>query len=223
MLALLVAGLGIPLAASTFLPVRGVHDWLVPGAIWRLPGSLHLTFDDGPDTERTPRVLDLLAAFGVRATFFLLGERVARATPLVRRIASEGHSIGNHGWDHATLSFASRRKICEQLNRSQDAIGSVLGERPTLFRPPFGRRDYRLYQETRRRGLTTMLWSLDSGDWLGISPARIARRVSKAVSGDIVLLHDGNPRATGTIVALSTILSHHQASVPPRTSAGALA
>jgi peptidoglycan/xylan/chitin deacetylase (PgdA/CDA1 family) len=68
-----------------------------------------------------------------------------------------------------------------------------------------------------------MLWSLDSGDWVGISPARIAKRVSKAVSGDIVLLHDGNPRARGTIDALSTILSHHQPSLPARTSAGALA
>jgi peptidoglycan/xylan/chitin deacetylase (PgdA/CDA1 family) len=223
MLALLVAGLGIPLAASTFLPVRGVHDWLVPGALWRLPGSVHLTFDDGPDAERTPRVLDLLATFGVRATFFLVGERVARATPLVRRIASEGHFIGNHGWDHATLSFASRRKICEQLSRSQDAIGSVLGKRPTLFRPPFGRRDYRLYQETRRLGLTTVFWSLDSGDWLGVSPARIARRVSRAAPGDIVLLHDGNPRASGTIAALSTILSRHQPSLQARRSEGALA
>jgi peptidoglycan/xylan/chitin deacetylase (PgdA/CDA1 family) len=165
----------------------------------------------------------LLGTFGVRATFFLIGERVARATPLVRRIASEGHVIGNHGWDHATLAFASRRKICEQLRRSQDAIGSVLGKRPTLFRPPFGRRDYRLYQETRRLGLTTMLWSLDSGDWLGISPARIARRVSRAAPGDIVLLHDGNPRARGTIASLSTILPHHQSNVAARPFAGALA
>jgi peptidoglycan/xylan/chitin deacetylase (PgdA/CDA1 family) len=109
------------------------------------------------------------------------------------------------------------------LRRSQDAIGSVLGKQPVLFRPPFGRRDYRLYQETRRLGLTTMLWSLDSGDWLGISPARIARRVSRAACGDIVLLHDGNPRARGTIAALSTILPHHQSLQPARTVGGAVA
>jgi len=201
---------GLTLAASTFLPSPGVHDWLVPGAIWRLPPCLHLTFDDGPDPDRTPRVLDALATRGVRATFFLIGNRVARAPRIVRRIAAEGHEIGNHGWDHSTLALRSRTAIREQLMRCQEAIGDVIGRAPTLVRPPYGRRDYRFYQEAHRLGLTTMLWSFDSGDWLGLGVRRLVRRVGSAKRGDIVLFHDGNPRASGLTGAIGPILQNHR-------------
>jgi len=211
------AGLGmaaLTVTASTFLPLPGFHDWLVPGAVWREPPFLHLTFDDGPDPACTPRVLDLLADSDVRAIFFLVGERVERAPQLARRIVAEGHRIGGHGWDHTSLAFRSRRAIREQLIRCQDAIASAVGRPPTLVRPPFGRRDYRFYQEARRMALTPMLWSFDSGDWLGLGSSLLARRVCRAGAGDIVLFHDGNPRASGLLGALPTILRHHRRHLP---------
>src|SRR6266851_4719530 len=117
----LPAGLGLAgvIAGSTFLPFPGLHDWFVPGAIWRLPPLVHLTFDDGPDPDRTPRVLDMLAEFQIRATFFCIGNRVARTPQLVRRIDAEGHQIGNHGWDHTSLALRSRHAIRDQLARCQ--------------------------------------------------------------------------------------------------------
>ncbi len=205
-------GLGctLTLASSTLLPSPGIHDWLVPGAVWRLPRRLHLTFDDGPDPERTPQVLDCLALHGLRATFFLIGDRVARAPHLVRRMHAEGHELGNHGWDHTTLALRSRRRIREQLGRCQDAIGSVTGTTPTLVRPPYGRRDYRFYEEAQRLALRTMLWSFDSGDWLGLASTQLERRARGARRGDIVLFHDGNPRASGLVGALGSMLQYHR-------------
>ncbi len=186
----------------------------MPGAIWRRPPFLHLTFDDGPDPERTPRVLDVLAALDVRATFFLVGNRVARDGIVARRIDADGHEIGNHGWDHSPLVFCSRRTIREQLVRCQDAIAGAIGRPPNLVRPPYGRRDYRFYEEAQRLGLVPMFWSFDSADWLGLTADRLARRVSAASPGDIVLFHDGNPRADGLLGALEPILRHHRHHLP---------
>lgn len=221
----LSAGLGLgaalTIAASTLLPARGLHDRLLPGAIWRWPPLLRLTFDDGPDPDRTPRVLDALASFQVRATFFVVGNRAALFPNIVRRIVAEGHELGNHGWDHTSLAFRPRRTIREQLARCQGEIGSITGSAPRFVRPPYGRRDYRFYQEARRLDLTTMFWSLDGGDWLGLGSARLARRVCRAKPGDIVLLHDGNPKARGLIHALETILRHHQQHLQGETLAPA--
>jgi peptidoglycan/xylan/chitin deacetylase (PgdA/CDA1 family) len=211
------AGLGLGallLARSTFLPAPGLHDWLVPGAIWRRPPLVHLTFDDGPDPDRTPRVLDALAEVHVRATFFLVGSKVARAPELARRIRAEGHQVGNHGWDHSSLTLCSRRTIREQLVRCNDVIASALGSPPVYARPPYGYRDYRFYQEAQQLGTTPMLWSLDSGDWLGLSPTRLVRRVLRARPGEIILFHDGNHRAGGLLGALEQILLHHRPRLP---------
>jgi peptidoglycan/xylan/chitin deacetylase (PgdA/CDA1 family) len=209
-----VLGFSCALAASSLLPYRGLHEGVAPGAVWRAPPFLNLTFDDGPDANRTPRVLDLLRASDVRATFFVVGHRVSRATELTRRIAEEGHDIGNHGWDHTTMAFRSRRVIREQLERCQDAIGAATGKVATLVRPPFGRRDYRFYGEAQRLGLKPVYWSVDSGDWCGLSPRRIAARVLRASDGDIVLFHDGNTRAGGLLNALGPIVRHHRCRLP---------
>jgi peptidoglycan/xylan/chitin deacetylase (PgdA/CDA1 family) len=212
----LSAGLSLVgvIVGSTSLPSPGLHDWLVAGAIWSLPPLVHLTFDDGPDPDRTPRVLDALAEFQIRATFFCIGRRVARAPEIVRRIDAEGHRIGSHGWHHTSLAFCSRRKIREHLRRCEGTVGDATGGFPTLARPPYGRRDYRFYEEAQQLAMTPMFWSLDSGDWLGIDSTRLADRVCRAKSGDIVLLQDGNPRARGLLGALAPILRAHRTRFP---------
>jgi peptidoglycan/xylan/chitin deacetylase (PgdA/CDA1 family) len=112
------------------------------------------------------------------------------------------------------MAFHSRRRIREQLERCQDAIATATGKVATVVRPPFGRRDYRFYEESRRLDLSAMYWSVDSLDWCGLGPATIARRVQRATCGDIVLFHDGNPRAHGLLSALGPILRHHRALLP---------
>lgn len=193
-------------AASTVFPVRGLHDRLVPGAVFRHERpSVALTFDDGPHPERTPAVLDLLAAAGARATFFVVGREVLRHRALARRIGREGHVLANHTFTHAWLPGRSTRAIEAELSDCQHAVADVVGEAPTLVRPPYGHRDARFYLVARQLGLTPVLWSVDALDYLGSHASAVLARASRAGPGDIVLMHDGNARARGTLPALARL------------------
>lgn len=195
-------------AASTLLPVRGLHDWIVGGAVFHAPaGTIALTFDDGPDPERTPAVLDLLAGAGAKATFFLLGEKAARYPDIVRRIAEDGHEIGNHSWSHPWMPGLSGGAIEAQLMRCQEVLAGITGRAPRMVRPPYGSRDFRFYRIARRLGLTPALWSVDSRDWAGAREDIVLKRARRAKGGDILLFHDGNPRAVGAIPALERWLA----------------
>lgn len=153
---------------------------------------IYLTFDDGPDPVWTPQVLDILAAAGACATFFVVGTS-ARANPgLLRRIADQGHEIGNHTGTHRhpwTLPpAAARREVLDGAS----AIADITGIRPQFYRPPHGRLRRCMVEEAQADGQATVLWSLSAVDWGPFGSARgILGRLRKAVPGDIVLLHDG--------------------------------
>src|SRR5207237_1341345 len=97
-----------------------------------------LTFDDGPSTKLTPKLLDLLAAHQIKGTFFLIGENAAEHPELVAREAREGHEIANHSWSHPNLAKMSDDGVRAQLRKTEDAIRSAISNRPTLMRPPYG-------------------------------------------------------------------------------------
>src|SRR5581483_4287474 len=97
-----------------------------------------MTFDDGPSATLTPRLLDLLAARHIKATFFVIGENVAEHPEIVARAAREGHEIGNHSWSHPNLGKMSDENVRRQLQQTDDAIKNATGKRPTLMRPPYG-------------------------------------------------------------------------------------
>jgi peptidoglycan-N-acetylglucosamine deacetylase len=148
-----------------------------------------LTFDDGPDPEHTPAVLDLLAAHGARATFFLIGERAARHPELVRRIRDEGHAIGNHGWSHRSAHGMPAEALAGELRRTEEALQGAGGR---WFRPPYGQLDPGAWRTVRSLGLEVVCWSLQSGDWRPEDPERLALRLAGGVEpGTIVVLHDG--------------------------------
>src|SRR5438876_8343278 len=97
-----------------------------------------LTFDDGPSAKLTPRLLDLLAAHHIKATFFVIGENVSEHPEIVARAAREGHQIGNHSWSHPNFGKMSDDNVRSQLRRTDDSIKNATGKRPTLMRPPYG-------------------------------------------------------------------------------------
>jgi len=147
-----------------------------------------LTFDDGPDPESTPPLLDLLARHGARATFFLVGRRAARHPGLVARIAAEGHAIGNHSWDHPSLPRLPAAAVADQLRRTRAALGDP---RPRLMRPPYGDQSLASHLAARRLGYRVIAWSVVGADWAGDDGATIAARVLAGLRpGAIVLLHD---------------------------------
>lgn len=149
---------------------------------------LALTFDDGPDPESTPQVLEALARHGMRATFFLVGERARRHPDLVARIAAAGHEIGNHSWDHPSLPTLPDAALAEQIDRTR-AVLAPHGQK--LLRPPYGDQSLRSHLAARRRGYRVVIWSIVGRDWLDSPAEEIADRIiAEAAPGGIVLLHD---------------------------------
>lgn len=158
-----------------------------------------LTFDDGPDPRYTPEVLRILAQEDVPATFFLVGAHAARCPELVRRIQREGHEIGSHTYSHRNLFLLKPAAIAQEVERAEEVLVRLTGERPHLFRPPRGLCDANLRRILAERHYTTVLWSVSSRDWVEASPRLIARNVLGPVrGGDILLFHD-----SGAILASS--------------------
>ncbi len=155
-----------------------------------------LTFDDGPHPTFTPRLLDILDEKNVRATFYMVGHRVARHPGLVKRIRRDGHEIGNHSWSHANLATRSDTALLDELDRTAKAIQQAGGKRPKTMRPPFGSmspRQSRLVMAERK--MPTVMWSIDSLDYTGSSSASITNRIlRRAHNGAIILNHDIHAR-----------------------------
>jgi peptidoglycan/xylan/chitin deacetylase (PgdA/CDA1 family) len=200
-----------------WLPTRRLRH--LAGATDRLPpGStdIALTFDDGPHPEWTPKVLDLLAAAEVRATFFLVGCRVRQHPELVRRIWREGHVLGSHSTSHPDARRLGVRRLRRDYADGRAALEAVVGAQVTLFRPPNGTIDLKGATVMRRLGLAPLLWTVDPRDWHpDTTAAQIIARAAAAGAGDIVLLHDGlerplAPRAldrSATVEALPRVIA----------------
>ena len=165
------------------------------GSLPAAPGErvVALTFDDGPNPEATPRILDALAAEGVKATFFLLGRHVDRWPDIARRVAAEGHTVANHGWHHRKLHRALPGRTRLDLEMGTRSIERATGIRPRLFRAPHGFRAPWVTHIAASLGQRTIGWTL--GVWDTDRPGARAiadRTVTGARPGAILLLHDGD-------------------------------
>lgn len=164
------------------------------------PKKIALTFEDGPNPIYTPLILDTLKSRGVKATFFVLGNRVEDYSELVKRIYSEGHTIGNHSWSHPQLTRLSSDEVAKQLVQTQDAITTHTGFTPFLYRPPYG-----FYNETviTSGKMPAILWSIDPMDLKFQDASYIANYVlDHAFDGAIILLRDTNPNTTQALGAI---------------------
>lgn len=169
-----------------------------------------MTFDDGPSATLTPKLLDILAAHHIKATFFLIGENAAEHPEIVARAAREGHEIGNHSWSHPDFAKMSDESVRRQLSRTNDVIQGAIGKRPTLMRPPYGaitaRQKRWIHEEF---GYDIILWDVDPYDWKRPGPAVVRNRILKETRpGSIVLSHDIHP---GTIEAMPSTFDALQA------------
>jgi peptidoglycan-N-acetylglucosamine deacetylase len=169
-----------------------------------------MTFDDGPSATLTQKLLDLLAAHHIKATFFVIGENVAQHPDIIARAAREGHEIANHSWSHPNLAKLSDESVRRQLWRTDDAIKSATGTRPTLLRPPYGsitEREKRWIHD--ELGYQIVLWDVDPYDWKRPGPAVVRNRILQETRpGSIVLSHDIHP---GTIEAMPSTFDALQA------------
>ncbi|HZS34822.1 MAG TPA: polysaccharide deacetylase family protein [Methylomirabilota bacterium] len=168
----------------------------LPAVAWRrgpaAGGQVALTFDDGPDPSATPRLLRLLAARGVRATFFLIGDRATRHPDIARAIAADGHEIGNHTWQHRNAWFLPPRATAREIEEGASRIADVTGCAPRLYRPPWGIVNVAALATARRLGLVTVLWSVQHEGLRPRAPDVQLRHLAGRIRpGAIVDLHDG--------------------------------
>ena len=161
-------------------------------------GHVRLTFDDGPHRTATPDILDTLANRGVKATFFVTGERTVARPGIVRRATKEGHRIGNHSWSHPELTTLHRAQVESQLRRTNEIIEQTTGIFPSEWRPPYGATNGLVEAAAQDVGLNSMvLWTIDPRDWADPPATTIRDRVLQGVRpGSVVLLHDGTGQNT---------------------------
>ncbi len=160
-----------------------------------------MTVDDGPHGRYTPQLLKMLRDRNIRATFFILGECAAQRPDVLAQIDADGHEIGNHSWSHPNLRRASKERVREQLQKTDDVIFQVTNKNCKLFRPPYGSfSDAQKKWVNEEFGYTTILWSVDPLDWKKPGPSVVTRRiVSHTGKGSIVLAHDIH---AGTVAAM---------------------
>lgn len=174
-----------------------------------------LTFDDGPDNYYTPRILDILHAKRVPATFFMVGKKAKLYPNMVKMIVSNGNAIGNHSWVHPKLWTLSSAQVTQEIISTQNEIQRITGQRTTLFRPPYGRVTPADVTLIYNPGYRIIEWSVDTLDWKGTPAPTILQHVNKETSpGGIILEHclAGRPgKLNGTLQALLQIIEHLKA------------
>ncbi|PEY34557.1 polysaccharide deacetylase [Bacillus cereus] len=167
-----------------------------------------LTFDDGPDLVFTPQILDKLKSYGVKGTFFLLGENAERYPNVVKRIANEGHIIGNHTYNHPNLAKVGDEEYRNQIVKTEEILKNLVGYAPKFIRPPYGEiREKQLGWATEQNFMIVQ-WSVDTVDWKGVNAEQITNTVlGNAFPGSVILQHS-TPGANlqGSVDSLDRII-----------------
>ncbi|MEF9908035.1 polysaccharide deacetylase family protein [Streptomyces sp. P9-A2] len=213
-----LTGYGPPRRPPGRTPVRSAPLLRVSGR----GSTMVLTFDDGPDPRYTPDILDTLAAYDVRAMFFVCGEMVSYHKDLLARMSDEGHVVGNHTWSHPLLTRLTRGRIRSEMERTCDIIEKGYGERPQWFRAPYGAWNRAAFQLGAELGMEPFAWTVDTLDWTSPGTRTIVDRVENgAAPGVVVLSHDAGGDRSQSVRALREYLpelldSGYRVTVPRR-------
>jgi peptidoglycan/xylan/chitin deacetylase (PgdA/CDA1 family) len=159
-----------------------------------------LTFDDGPHRTHTPELLEILKKEEAKATFFVVGSRAEAYPDLVTRIHKEGHDVGNHSWDHRSLTKSTPKEALTSIRRTNEFISGITGRPCEIVRPPYGASNRQLKNLFRQEEWHEILWDVDSRDWESKNPESILWRVMKTVyPGSIILMHDIHSHAASVL------------------------
>jgi len=170
--------------------------------------EIALTFDDGPSSQATPQILDILKRYDVKATFFVVGKFIEKNKDILKREADEGHLIGNHTFSHAKGTMTDIEKINTELVRTDNLISEYTGKSVDYFRPPFGFENWRFLTEAELLDYTIVLWTLDVADW---NRSRTEKDITSKIlkltrNGTIILLHDGGVSREALIDSLPVVI-----------------
>lgn len=163
-----------------------------------------LSFDDGPHPVNTPRLLDILKTYDVRATFFVIGENANRYPGILARTTGAGHEIGNHGWKHDRITSMSPAELAKDIGLTSKVVSDATGYLPGLFRPPYGLTTRALNKRISTDfQMQVVTWSIDPVDWKVRDSEAVAKAVLESVKpGDIILLHDIHATTVGAVPAI---------------------
>ncbi|MCU9533932.1 polysaccharide deacetylase family protein [Streptococcus sp. CSL10205-OR2] len=162
-----------------------------------------LTFDDGPSAKTTPQVLDILAKYNIRATFYVLGSHVAGNEGILQRMVASGHELGNHSWDHPALTGLTSEQVKWQIQSTNDAIMKATGVSPKTVRPPYGDSNPKVAQDV---GLPLVFWTVDTRDWAERNTPSILTNLKATLgSGGVILMHDIHQTS---VDALPTVIDY---------------
>lgn len=196
-----------PLIGGNGIPTSGSAVYNDGRPVYRGNGGeavVYLTFDDGPHAPYTQQLLDLLAQYNAKATFFVVGRAAQSHPEMIRAIYEAGHGVGNHSWSHRKLVGLSEKTFTEEIASTQNVIG---GYAAACMRPPYGATDASTYTHSTHLGYAVVLWSIDPVDWKRPGAQAIANHVlSRVFPGAIVVLHDGGGDRSQTVAAVEIIL-----------------
>jgi peptidoglycan/xylan/chitin deacetylase (PgdA/CDA1 family) len=218
-LAAAAAGVALAHAAPSVAFLRTLRYHAMPGfsGLGR-EDHVALTFDDGPSPRSTPLFLEILAKYGIKATFFVCGRELAKYPTLGQDIVNGGHEIAVHGWDHRCMLWRTPRATFRELARTRDLIEGVTGVRPRFFRAPYGVFSTASLIAARKLSLTPIVWTTWGFDWTShCTPESVLATVTKNLDGGgTILLHDADEFGTrdawqAALTALPALFSHCEA------------
>lgn len=167
-----------------------------------------LTFDDGPNHKTTSKLLDILKEHNAKATFFIVGQRVSGNESLIKRIYDEGHSIGNHSYNHSSLANLNSDNMNYQIAETNSLIENITDHRPVLLRPPYGDYNAAVSAQAKAQNMSLILWNVDPKDWKVRNVNKIYEHVlSYANDGDIIIMHDLYDESVGAVEKIISTLS----------------
>lgn len=169
-----------------------------------------LTFDDGPDNNYTPKILDILKKEHVKATFFVVGAMAKRYPSSLKRINDDGHIVANHSWNHPLLSKMTESAVLKQIEDTNNVVTSVIGKTPLFVRPPYGALNEKLEKAIGNRGYKLIYWNVDTLDWNNQTEDNILAIVKKEMKpGSIILQHNaGTESIQATVDALPKLIAY---------------
>jgi peptidoglycan/xylan/chitin deacetylase (PgdA/CDA1 family) len=166
-----------------------------------------LTFDDCPDNLVTPQIISILDSYGIKGSFFCIGNRLKKSRPIVKKAYEEGHLILNHSWNHPDLSHLNSKEVTNQITWTENQIFSIIGKRPAIIRTPYGTINGTIIKAAYENNCKIALWSIDTRDWTGNTPDEIVQRALSGIKpGSIILMHSYQARHA-TVEALPKIIS----------------
>jgi len=170
-----------------------------------------LTFDDGPDSVYTPQMLDVLGKHGVKATFFLIGNRAELFPDVIKRIVQEGHVVGNHTMTHPDILKLTHEQTRQNISQAEETLAKLIEYRTALFRSPYGSLDPERIREIEKLGYKIIAWNVDSLDWKSLTAEQVKYNIlENAKEGSIILQHSAGGKEenlSGSVEALNDIIT----------------